>query len=269
MLTKSEFNINTNFTDDIKGYWDGFVIGAPQVWRASNDNDPDSKSKILKQYHQFLWSKKLPNGDVFNLQSDSRKYLFYNNISLASDSIITSWNYKKGGCRDFIYELKKLGDTELLNGNNCDNWIQKYIRISYTSGGMMIFPKHPNSINGRRGCIREIKDRFDLTLICIKKFYDNPNDPTGYPQDFYSVLQSDSEFFELFVDFKGFVDFFYLNDWCDSEYNVNLLFGKGDFSVDDALPKTVEDFVAAVNKQISIVKLRNNRIVKALDIDYK
>jgi hypothetical protein len=46
--------------------------------------------------------------------------------------------------------------------------------ISYTIGGMMVFPG--NAIDGKwtinqaRGCLRKISDRFDLTLECIRRY---------------------------------------------------------------------------------------------------
>jgi hypothetical protein len=30
----------------------------------SNGGDPDLKSPTLRKYHQFLWHKRLPNGDL-------------------------------------------------------------------------------------------------------------------------------------------------------------------------------------------------------------
>jgi hypothetical protein len=35
----------------------------------SNGRDPDVFSLTLKKYHKILWSKPLPNGKLFNLQS--------------------------------------------------------------------------------------------------------------------------------------------------------------------------------------------------------
>ena len=37
--------------------------------------DPDSYSETLRKYHQFLWSKSLPNGSIFKLDIKTPKIL--------------------------------------------------------------------------------------------------------------------------------------------------------------------------------------------------
>ena len=81
-----------------------------------------------------------------------------------------------------------------------------FLHRSYTIGGEMIFPKHTNSINQTRGTNPQICDRFDLTLECIRRYYRGEDSPL------FSVLSTDKNFFDLFIDFKGFVDFFMLQD---------------------------------------------------------
>ena len=36
----------------------------------SMGRDPDSSSPMLKRYHKLLWSKPLPNGEIFDLHED-------------------------------------------------------------------------------------------------------------------------------------------------------------------------------------------------------
>jgi len=33
----------------------------------SNGGDPDNASPTLRRYHKILWSKRLPNGEIFEL----------------------------------------------------------------------------------------------------------------------------------------------------------------------------------------------------------
>ena len=49
-------------------------------------------------------------------------------------------------------------------------WIEKVLRKMYTIGGTILFPKHPNNINGQRGMNPFICDRWDLTLECIRRY---------------------------------------------------------------------------------------------------
>ena len=39
------------------------------VYSDSKGRDPDSFSPTLKKYNQYLWSKKLPCGTIFELQT--------------------------------------------------------------------------------------------------------------------------------------------------------------------------------------------------------
>jgi hypothetical protein len=59
-----------------------------------------------------------------------------------------------------------------------DEFIENYIRKGYAIGGELIFPKNGiHSINSRRGTNKLIRDRFDLTIECIRRFYKNEASP--------------------------------------------------------------------------------------------
>ena len=76
-------------------------------------------------------------------------------------------------------------------------------------------------------------------------------------------MEKDRDFFNLFVDFKGYVDFFYLQDCVSPNYDrVNIWLGDGDFS-QTPLPQTVKDYLQWINKNLAFVKSRNSRIEKA------
>ena len=48
------------------------------VYSDSKGRDPDSFSPTLKKYNQYLWSKKLPCGTIFELQTGkSETYLYH------------------------------------------------------------------------------------------------------------------------------------------------------------------------------------------------
>ncbi len=128
--------------------------------------DPDARSPTLRAYHKMLWSKALPNGFVLNLD-DCRRSAYLHHRSelgeyvLTSDSVIPSFR-KHSRIIQFTVDL---GPTEL----------QEFVRLSYTIGGMMIFPgtrvDGKATINGERGLNHRIKDRFDLTVECIRRHY--------------------------------------------------------------------------------------------------
>ena len=73
----------------------------------------------------------------------------------------------------------------------------------YTIESIVIFPVHAYSMNQRRGTIILISDRWDLTLECIRRHYAGGESPLS------KVIETDKSFYDLFVDFKGYVDFFF------------------------------------------------------------
>ena len=78
-----------DFTTDSKGYWDGFWDRNDGL--GGGGADPDSKSPTLRQYHQMLWSKELPNGDLMDLKpGGSRSYLSWRNFYSSIFIFLTS-----------------------------------------------------------------------------------------------------------------------------------------------------------------------------------
>jgi hypothetical protein len=167
--------------------------------------DPDRYSKTLRRYHKLLWSKRLPCGARFELDDATPgKYLYHRSalgeFSLSSDSVIPTFKWAR--------HIKGLIPDEELKAFNA---------ITYTVGGMMVFPGNPIdgkwTINQARGCTRPIGDRFDLTLECIRRHYNGSESPlTG-------VLARYSRFFELFRDFRGYVEFFFLQDLVAADFS--------------------------------------------------
>jgi len=163
--------------------------------------DPDAYSSTLRQYHKFLWSKPLPSGRLFHLDDTVRGvYLHHRSelgeFFLCSDSVIPT--FTRWGFAAAYPELVTKEENEAFMG------------IAYTIGGMMVFPGNAIdrkwTINQARGCLRKISDRLDLTLECIRRYYLGQGSPLS------ETLARDRDFFALFADFSGYVDFFLLQD---------------------------------------------------------
>ena len=96
------------------------------------------------------------------------------------------------------------------------NEVDSFYAICRTIGGYIVFPSNrvdnKMTINGSRGFNRNIKDRFDLTLECIRRYYLNEGSPLS------ATLQRYSQFFGLFKDFQGYVDFLLLQDLVTEDY---------------------------------------------------
>lgn len=241
---KIDIDINFDFTLDTPKYWDNY-------WKKDNvlgtfNNDPDSASKTLKEYHKELWSKQLPNGEMFNLENGSNKdYLIWNGMRFSSDSITASFRYKNN---------RKLLENVAKSIPDYQKFIENYIRKTYTIGGMIIFPKRNGGINQSRGCNIKIRDRWDLTLECIRKFY------LGEESPLYDVLLAEKDFFELFIDFKGYIEFFYLQDCVSSDYKKVKFWLENNNFIGNSLPQNVEEYMNWIDKELDFVEKRNNRI---------
>ena len=67
-------------------------------------------------------------------------------------------------------------------------------------------------------------------------------------------------FYDLFVDFKGYVDFFFLQDCVSEDYSsVNIWMGDASFRK-SGLPETVEDYFNFLLKEHIFLDKRNLRI---------
>ena len=241
-----QIDVNFDFTTDSAGYWDGFWDRNEGL--GYGGSDPDSVSPTLRRYHRLLWSRKLPNGEVMDLKEGfGPYYLTWKDFRFGSDSIIVGFRYVK---YKYIIEqvFERVGDYKA--------YYEDLIRRSYTMGGMIIFPKHQSSMNQNRGTNAVISDRWDLTLECIRRYYNGEKSPL------YDTIYRDKDFYDLFVDFKGYVDFFLLNDCVSDDYSkVDLWCGNFDFT-EPGLPKTVDEYLSFIDKEFDFLEKRNKRILE-------
>lgn len=208
----------------------------------SGGKDPDSASKTLKAYHQLLWSKPLPNGELMELEIE-KNTLRWNEMWFGSDSITASFLH-------YRFPLKDLVEHSIPN---FPEFKKDYWHKTYTIGGSIIFPMLRWSMNQARGCSPKICDRWDLTLECIRRYYNRESSPLD------SALSKSSEFFKKFVDFKGYVDFFFLQDCVDEDYNVKLWLETPLFA-SMPMPKNIDEYKYWIDTQLDFVTRRGQRI---------
>jgi len=216
------------------------------------NKDPDIFSQKLRQYHKILWSKNLPSGELFDLTDTiTGKYLFHQSslgeFSLSSDNISHSYI--------FVKRFKSI--TSQLN----DKQQEEILRLFSTIGAYIIFPSNKIdnkiTINGARGFYRSIIDRFDLTLECIRRHYLSEESPLS---DVFHRYQS---FFSLFKNFKGYVDFFLLQDLVNSDYQQVNFFYKFDQNFpSDPFPESFDEYLIFIQKMKDFV---TNRSLRMLD----
>ena len=207
----------------------------------SNGKDPDIYSPTLKAYQRFLYSKPLPNGEVMVLNEN----LSWKDFKFSSDSILHSFSNWES-YQQIISKVDKSVFSE-------------YEANDYTIGGEIIFPcrrvSGAQTINQARGCNHKIRDRIDLTVECIRRYYQGENSPL------YHTLDANKSFFDLFIDFKGYIDFFHLQDLVTQDYSaVEFLCWFDGFCSIYPLPRTVKEYVEYINRVVQFNKSRNERI---------
>jgi len=217
----------------------------------SNGKDPDSHSPTLRKYHQLLWSKPLPNSKPFSLDTSVwERYLYHKSdlgkFLLTSDSVIHTYN-----------KWKRLNH---ITSQFPDAEREEFVRIAYTIGGMLVFPGNridgKNTINGDRGFNRKICDRIDLTLECIRRHYCSKDSPLSSTPERYS------DFFALFGDFRGYVDFFLLNDLVhENEEALEFFMSFDDFQT-SPVPADIGSYRRYRRLSIDFVIARNERTVE-------
>lgn len=208
----------------------------------SAGKDPDSASKTLKSYHQLLWSKPLPNGDVMKLDIE-KNTLKWKDTWFGCDSITASFLHYRFPLKEYVEQ----------NLENFADFKKDYWHRTYTIGGSIIFPMLRWSMNQARGCSVKICDRWDLTLECIRRYYNGESTPLD------KALDRSSSFFHLFVDFKGYVDFFLLQDCVDENYNVKFWLDTPRFE-SMPMPKSLDEYKYWIRTQLDFVTKRGQRI---------
>ena len=210
--------------------------------------DPDKDSPKLYETHKLLWNKTLPSSKHFDLKiislgGNRGRLLLKNNLcdNLSSDRMCPHFDGKYNG--RFGGWLSDIEREEL----KCK------VR---TIGGHIVFPAHNKNgftINQARGISRFICDRFDLTLECIQRFYKGEQSPL------YDALMRYKVFFDLFVDFGGYVDFFLLRDFVDNNGRIRFFLPFDNFNR-SPLPQTVNEYKQYQIHTMDLISRRNKRI---------
>lgn len=219
----------------------------------ANGADPDSTSPTLRNYHKVLWSKSLPNGKIFELQNDlNGSYLYHKSelgeFFLGSDAITHSYKTHK----------RKLWLTTQIS----DEVIELFDAGS-TIGAYSVFPNNRidgnHTVNQARGVNSLIDDRFDLTLECIRLYY------LGQTSPLYDTLFRYKDFFNLFDNFIGYIQFFLLDDLIDENQNIKFYLPFDNFKTEPTFSDTNE-YLLYKKGVLNFIRLRNRRIEKYFEL---
>jgi hypothetical protein len=212
--------------------------------------DPDRTSPTLRAYHKLLWSKPLPSGDPFDLD-DTKSGAYLHHLSargefyLTSDSMQTWTSWQR---------MRKI--TEQVP----ESEREQFLTIAHQIGGKMLFPGRPIdgklTINQERGRNSQIVDRLDLTVECIRRYY------LGEASPMAEALIRYGDFFALFQDFKGYIDFFLLQDLVSEDSSAVKFFMPFAKFGTSPLPPTVEVYQDYRRNAISFMEARNRRMAE-------
>lgn len=211
--------------------------------------DPDVYSPTLRRYHKLLWSKALPSGVFFELSDTTPQFYLHHRSAigefwLSSDAVVPSFRRES----KIAHIIEQIPKEELDFFNT----------IGYTIGGMMIFPGNrigrKMTINGARGFHPRIKDRFDLTVECIRRHYLGESSPLG------KTLERYANYFDLFQNFRGFVEFFLLQDMVTDDFSAVKFFAPFDDFKTSPIPATTKAYTAYKELAVEFIKARNHRI---------
>ena len=213
----------------------------------SNGRDPDNAIPTLRNYHKYLWSKPLPDGKILELRDDKKGvYLCHQSelgeFYLGSDAITHSYRN----------QIRKKWFTEQIPDE-----VNELFDTGSTIGAYIIFPNSridgKHTINQARGITRFIDDRFDLTLECIRLFFSGKTSPL------YDTLLRYRNFFDLFGDFLGYVQFFLLNDLLDENTRIKFYLPFDSFNTRPSF-SDVNQYLSYKERVVGFIKARNQRI---------
>ncbi len=209
--------------------------------------DPDKYSPTLRKYHQYLWSKPLPDGTLFTL-TDTKAGTYLYHLSAKGEFQLSSDAFSN----TFQCVNRMIPITSLIH----EDRMAEFFRLCSTIGAYILFPGNmidkKRTINMARGCHPKIRDRIDLTLECIRRHYIRQESPLS------EVLERYSDFFDLFHSFDGYVEFFLLSDLVDKG-QVRFFLPSENFQR-DGYPENVEEYRAVMHSTTDFVNRRNRRI---------
>ena len=218
--------------------------------------DPDSHSPTLRRYHKLLWSKPLPDGSAFIL-SDTRPAAYLHHISqrgefhLSSDSVGHTYRHVRAMSR-IVSEVP-------------EEEVQAFFSICSTIGAYIVFPSqkvgNKATINGARGMHHKVRDRFDLTLECIRGYYQGQDSPLR------ETLARYDAFFKLFNDFSGYVEFFLFQDMAMEDGASVRFFLPFDGFDASPLPGNLEEYRAYRDRVVDFIAARNERVFRICSVE--
>jgi len=211
--------------------------------------DPDAASATLRHYHQLLWSKPLPDATTFALETNVGKNYLLHRSELGTHSL---------GSDTIVHTLRSFRGMSSILEQVPAEWIEEMVQVGQTIAGHIVFPGNKigrkSTINGARGFHPRIRDRWDLTLECIRRHY------AGSPSPLSATLDRYQDFFALFESFSGYVEFFLLQDHVSADHSQVLFYLPCEDFQRSALPVSVDEYRQYYQRTMAYITARAERI---------
>lgn len=234
--------------------------------RDARGGDPDVRSPRLRYYHRLLWQKPLPSGEIFTLTDawECGEYLVHESMldrfSLVSDTCVPTWSTStRSRMADIVSQLP-------------EEDLERYDTLTSHMGAKLLLPRNgPGEFRGMtlshaRTSSGYIAGRLDLTLECIRLHYRQramPESNIDNPLD--AALDRWSDFFDLFGDFAGYIDFFLLQDLLTPDGTAIDFFLPFDGFTWWPFPANDDEYAAYIRNALSFVQARNRRMKAWID----
>src|SRR5699024_11577047 len=107
-----------------------------------------------------------------------------------------------------VHTLRAFGGMSSILEKVPAEWIEEMVQVGQTIAGHIVFPGNKigrkSTINGARGFHPRIRDRWDLTLECIRRHY------AGSPRPLSATLDRYQDILAHFESFSGYLEYFLL-----------------------------------------------------------
>ena len=228
------------------GHFDPSVFRNPSEIDAKDYNDPDACCQELYTDLLAIYKNQFEKLGLILSKNDEEYILWMDkgNMSYTMSS-------------DFIGPSRASAREAGITGAE----VGEYLRKTRVIGGHMLWPVQQRednrnsilltgrggTINTQRGGNKGFCDRIDCTLQDLKNFYASINgNDVEYKIKAFDKYKS---WLQLFDNFESFVGFFYLDDFCDSDYRVY------DLNSYDIAEDRYERFVGEDYKEINYFRI--------------
>lgn len=160
--------------------------------------DPDRNSIKLYRYYELFLSRELPDGLYFQFKTKRD----HGTLQSMGEDIILTGDYIGPSKNDYFneYNNKKLSE---------------FLKVTRTFAGNIVWPKkqvdNRITVNQYKGNV--FNERMDLLLFELERFYKEFESKDCVFPRLGQIFKDHIEWYKHFVDFNGFINFFYLQDF--------------------------------------------------------